>query len=209
MNLAAEHVARWLTGLNQMRFSREAEAEAADRLAKWPLMLLKRFPSSWMFSGSSLEHVAAKAGRVDDYRDVTNALGDWCRENRDKAPALPAPQVDTRTRAEADADAADRQFWQARVDRIRALPHATLRWRDAMGAMWVLNQGTAHPRPWAIALVSEVIAEADADGADTNPARVNMPVPGVLAILQRGRAEMNAPRDPMRAPPTEREAVDA
>jgi hypothetical protein len=126
-------IARWVGALNGLRFSREAVAETDMRVTQWAGMLSSRFPA-WAFCGRSLEHVAAKAVRADDYRDVTKALEDWMRENPDRAPRLPGSAAEAQLSEEDrvwlrrwDADPVEGAVPGARASLIRRQAPAAMR----------------------------------------------------------------------------------
>lgn len=74
---------------------------------------------------------------------------------------------------DAHENDADRQWWLDRIARFeREYRNPTARWREFVGMREVLTREDAHPRPFVIHRLDLAIQDAEAAGADTNPAGV-------------------------------------
>lgn len=73
-----------------------------------------------------------------------------------------------------DREAArDVKWWDEKLKQRAAIKNPTLRWRECMGMRHNLLNHCAVPRPWVVEQLDALIAEAEAQGADTDPTRAH------------------------------------
>lgn len=87
----------------------------------------------------------------------------------------PSARVETPEQREAREEFEDREWWRDRLERLDAIADPTARWREVMGMAAVLNRPGAHPRPYLVGRIREILDEAEAEGADTDESRVARP----------------------------------
>lgn len=97
---------------------------------------------------------------------------------------------------EAREDAEDRAWWEDRVARVRALANPTVRWREAMGMLAVLERPKAHPRPWLVRALTDLAEEAMHAGAEIDSDAIPLPprrAPSLaLPAMHRGSRSTDA-----------------
>ncbi|PWC26390.1 hypothetical protein [Teichococcus aestuarii] len=89
-----------------------------------------------------------------------------------------------------DTEEADRLFWRGRFVEMRGR-HPSIRWRWARETLAQISRDGAHPRPWLVGPLVEMIQRAEAEGADTSQP-VPEPHPGAMQMPAEavGRGEL-------------------
>lgn len=86
---------------------------------------------------------------------------------------------------EAYKDAEDREWWRDKLEERAAIKNPTLRWRECMAMRHNLLNHCAVPRPWVVERLDALIAEAEAQGADINPAKAHNLTPALVEVAKR------------------------
>jgi hypothetical protein len=90
---------------------------------------------------------------------------------------------------EAHEDALDRKWWRDKLEEKAAIKNPTLRWRELMGMRHNLVTHCYDSRPWLLERLEELIDEAEAQGADTDPEKAHN-LSDALAEVARRMAGM-------------------
>jgi len=86
---------------------------------------------------------------------------------------------------EAFKEAQDREWWRDKLEEKAAIKNPTLRWRELMGMRHNLVTHCYDSRPWLLERLEELIDEAEAQGADTDPEKAHNMSDALAEVARR------------------------
>ena len=178
----------------------------AAHLQRLAPVIAERVPSRWF--GTELAERAAPhlldRMKPDELVAVLRREGEFVKPTRTAATAGPrSARPETPEEREAREEAEDRAWWENRLEGFASIANPTTRWRQVVGFASVVNRPGAHPRPYLVGRIREILDEAEQEGADTDRSRVpalpeRRPALGMPHPYQRSRIEAVPP--PSRQP---------